>query len=521
MAGLGGGRKRGWKGANIHPDYPCTLCSICNKSKPSDCFTHLSTYEQLGKLSFVEHVRSSFPNICDSDCICEACRQNLTRNIPKDDKQAKKTKSNTCIISHFKSLSCTNDGMLCNFTLSDVLDCYKIDDTGVNISDIFLCRSHYHHVWKYINEKNCAICVARLRKTSDNKLDRPYYFNQYDIIKNDNICRNSLFSQNDFHKIDEMTDASPICIYCHRKLENVMNFRKIISNFDQNDHDMLAKCHNHLDELFENFREINISLSKFMRTLQYAISIFMSKKPVLMNTLHHHYCNLIGSGDSVLKSEQVFVSAVQDFFGKLIITSYLKDDSKLSQMIRWHDLDVVCALHQAQLELRSNKQTKIIPDGNPVESNTCIMLLEQASEILRNKLQNLEHKMNSSVLDMTEFNFMETINDIDPLVWNFFYKATLSYTEKLYWKDKYFDWNCINYEVIYGNKQDNLYRMMKRLSIISTAMVTLNRQTNFPLPLLFAEFIDKYTKSSINQSINLFGICIYSYIHFHNTQLKH
>ena len=50
-----------------------------------------------------------------------------------------------------------------------------------------------------------------------------------------------------------------------------------------------------------------------MKTLQYAIYIFMNKKPVLMDTLHNHYCNLIGNGDSVLKSERLFVSAVQDF----------------------------------------------------------------------------------------------------------------------------------------------------------------------------------------------------------------
>ena len=36
VAGLGGGRKWWWKGAQIHLDYPCTLCSVCNKSKPSD-----------------------------------------------------------------------------------------------------------------------------------------------------------------------------------------------------------------------------------------------------------------------------------------------------------------------------------------------------------------------------------------------------------------------------------------------------------------------------------------------------
>ena len=523
VAGLGGGRKRGWKGAQIHPDHPCTLCSVCNKSKPSDSFIHLSTYEQAGKISFVEHVRSSFPNICDSDCICEACRLNLMRNLVQDNKQTKKKKSNTCIISHLKSLSCTNDGMLCNFTLSDVLDCYKIDDTDVNISDIFLCRSHYNHVYKSINEKNCAICASRLRQTSENKLHRPYYFDQYDLIKKDIICRNSLFSQNDSHKIDNLTDTSPICIFCHRKLVSVQKLRKIISDFDGNDQDMLAKCHNHLEEMFHNFWEININLSKFMKTLQYAISIFMNNKPVLMDTLHNHYCNLIENGDSVLKSERLFVSAVQDFFGKLIITSNLNDDSKFSQMIRWHDLDVVSALHKAQLELSSTKQTETVSDGNQVETNTCIMILEQASEILRNKLQNFEQKIDSSVLDMTELNFMEIINEIDPLIWNFFYKTTLSYTEKLYWKDKYFDWNCIHDKLIYENVQDNLFRKMKRLSIISNAMVTLNRQTNFPLQLLFAEFIDKYTKSSADclQFFNNFGVCSsYDTIRRHETTIS-
>ena len=58
-------------------------------------------------------------------------------------------------------------------------------------------------------------------------------------------------------------------------------------------------------------------------------------------------------------------------------------------MIRWHDLDVVSALQKAQLELSSNKQTKTVSDGNQVhvETNTCIMILDQASEILRNKFR--------------------------------------------------------------------------------------------------------------------------------------
>ena len=175
--------------------------------------------EQLGKIWFLEHVGSSFPIICDSDCICEACRPNLMRNAVKDDKQAKKKK--TFIISHLKSLSCTNAGMLCTFTSSDVLDCYKIDDSDVNISIIFLCRSHYNHVWKSIDVKNGAICASRLHQTSEIKLHRSYYFDLYDLIKKDIRCRNSLFSQIDSHKIDNLTDTSPICIYCHRKLVNV------------------------------------------------------------------------------------------------------------------------------------------------------------------------------------------------------------------------------------------------------------------------------------------------------------
>ena len=64
---------------------------------------------------------------------------------------------------------------------------------------------------------------------------------------------------------------------------------------------------------------------------------------------------------------------------------------------------------------------------------------------------------------------------------------------------------------------------MKRLSIISTAMVTLNRQTNFPLPLLFAEFIDKYTKSSADclQFFNNFGVCSsYDTIRRHETTVS-
>ena len=131
--------------------------------------------------------------------------------------------------------------------------------------------------------------------------------------------------------------------------------------------------------------------------------------------------------------------------------------------------------------------------------------------------------MNSSVLDMTELNFMEIINDIDPLIWNSFYKSTLSYTEKLYWKDTYFDWNCVHDKLIYENVQDNLYRKMKRLSIISTAMVTFNGQTNFPSHLLFAEFIDKYTKSSADclQFFNNFGVCSsYDTIRRHETVFK-
>ena len=145
------------------------------------------------------------------------------------------------------------------------------------------------------------------------------------------------------------------------------------------------------------------------------------------------------------------------------------------------------------------------------------MILEQAIEILRNKLQNFEQKMDSSVLDMTELNFMEIINEIDH------WFGTFSNTKKLYWKDKYFDWNCIHDKLIYENVQDNLFRKMKRLSIISNATVTLNRQTNFPLQLLFAEFIDKYTKSSAAclQFFNHFGVCSsYDTIRRHETTIS-
>ena len=65
----------------------------------------------------------------------------------------------------------------------------------------------------------------------------------------------------------------------------------------------------------------------------------------------------------------------------------------------------LCAWIKAQFELRSNNKLEIVSDGNQVES-----------KILHNKLQNLEHKINSSVLDMKELNFMEIINAIDLLV---------------------------------------------------------------------------------------------------------
>ena len=84
VAGFGGGRKRGCKGAHKHPDYPCTLCSVCKNTRHQIVLL-IYQHMKLGKIYFVEHVRSVFPSICDSDCICETCRQNLTRNLLKDD----------------------------------------------------------------------------------------------------------------------------------------------------------------------------------------------------------------------------------------------------------------------------------------------------------------------------------------------------------------------------------------------------------------------------------------------------
>ena len=163
ISGSGGGRPK--RGSGIHPDYECTTCSICSKDKPDEYFIHLQTSEQNQQHDFVQLVQSKYPRIGTKYCICKSCKNKLIRQDKySEDTTPKKRKTHTCLMYRVSGLSCTNDGIICSFSTDNIMKCYDIDESNrtlIDTPDVTLCKSHYTHVWKFMNVKNVHFAMLK------------------------------------------------------------------------------------------------------------------------------------------------------------------------------------------------------------------------------------------------------------------------------------------------------------------------------------------------------------------------
>ncbi len=510
IGGLGGGRKI--RGDNIHPGYGCQICKICNKNKENEYFIHLQTQTNQ---NFVKFIQNKYNNIDLKDCVCKSCKIMLQRKFEtcEDEPTCKKLKTeHCCIISKIPNLTCTNSGFKCAITVDDVAKCYNVQKEKIlmtELEDVTLCKSHYLIIWKFTNITNCDLCRSKIHFNKTSDTNKVYYFDEQFL---GNTC------------IKKINVKSPVCLVCYREYHIMATTTQIQHITSEHSHiKTIIDAINKLPELFVSSNEVTKELNTIISTFKYMLKKLYEKGAVLMRDIHL-FCmkELEKSLADTCMTLEYLLDLIVEGFGRLITISkgtsaILQNDDKTDSLLIWHDANLTSCLHIALTEIMQKSLLEQAQNGRNYE----VKCLEEASVILRNKLEKTDMQYTCET-DLTTINFNEVTSKIDPLVWNFIFLLTTSKAERAYLSNRQIQWHKIFNDEIYTNIQTHTSHQMSRLSLISSCIFLINNRTHFPLPLLFSDVIDKYSKSSADclHFFNMFGICTsYETLRRHQTEI--
>ena len=513
-AALGGGPG---KAGDLHPGKQCSKCEICFKIAPR--YVHIS--QRMHIPEFIKNVKAEFPNVKETTCICRACeirfRKGAIQNVDKKMKMA-------CVVPN-----CMDEGSkTTRFSANKVMGYFGF---ASNLKDdqVFTCRNHYNLLhWSDYNRsvKKCSICEETVKGYSRK-------------VKSSDIDKVTNYLTRVFGKEDHnVSSDSVLCSAC-----NVQMSRNLEVGDGQNDpnresiDERIAQILTGNDCQLSNEDISSIEMYSFKQSVCYLAGRLIEGRAVLASDLYDFYRSLYTSTaathsdineesnaefETKLKGYKSFLMAVTCTFSDVLLVSTI--DSKFAgTMLRKVGNDDVRALHLALYEqkqssnkLREGAGINLNDAANSIEGTVkealCLVIqfLRSRMSEFSDKLGKLERADFFNGLD--EIDFRKYIEEhVDPYLWNFVFMLTSSDREdnKIH-KTSGFDWQVPFTGSLGHTSQYEIKRLMRRLYILSVVLFSYNRESKFPLHMLVADVVDKFSNSSDEclRLLNELGVCV-------------
>lgn len=384
----------------------------------------------------IQEIKKKKPEITDTACICNACRQRYSKrakghlvNTPV--KKGEKKKLGECLLKEMgTNTQCHERLHDLTYNEGQISQCLNVQVTIQRDVKYYICHSHYNVLYNYLNIVLCDCCGVKMlqkRKTESLPSAALSYLNSIHSARlsaNSIVCNACFLSAYKYGK-----DAQSLLVL-ERQLHDEMEEGK--------------SC------------DVECGLSQPLYDVYlHVIDLFQNNKATLLKDLYELYCNRVdihfGKDPHLCVKEKRtckwLLSAIVSKFGKLVDIHVMKSDGqtiyKAGTMLVYSRVDYKQALHQALASerfgrLRHESGESVTNSEGPknTEPNLCTMIHYLGTAINRKlnsqaKLINDSYVLNPQMV--ANFDYNDVLSKMDPVIWNLICVLTMNTGEETFY----------------------------------------------------------------------------------------
>jgi hypothetical protein len=510
---IGGGRKK-----VVHHDENCGPCYICKEK--SNRYCHLAN--RTDNLEFVNFVENMYPGIEKSSCICRKCERRFEREIDNEEAASDMKKARTiCSVGDYLMVSsCDGDLVGSHFNLAQVSSCIEYDENVITdlpqVEDVWLCRKHYNVVYETINllRKNCTSCNELLLKRMYNDVGSIYsplvHASDTSIYEVISVIGKQIFNQN----IDISADSC-FCKKCYYELKSALLSDQYVYSYPVIHMNILKGIIEDANTTLCNNESRKNEEYAFCHCVSTLGDVFLTNNVMSLRYLHNMYCLKLNELSIVCKvpNQKSFLLRIKEAFRNGI--EILNDSRNELKILHWRGNETVTSLinyakdlnvHIDVLKDKVDGMTKRLSldksDDNVLESALLVL-----RDLIAGDSKKLIDLIEKQGIDLQTISFKDFVTDnFSVSLWNFLCLLCMNKKSFTVYNRGQTKWTDFILHDSINNKQ-----FMSTFSLLSICLYRFsNGVCNQPLPIIIADVIDKYTKSSSNcmQIFNMLGLTV-------------
>ncbi|PIK61676.1 hypothetical protein BSL78_01380 [Apostichopus japonicus] len=337
----------------------------------------------------------------------------------------------------------------CLFQSFDMCDAYSVASTSVgdwptfaacmgihkfdpvDVTKVALCRSHYMKWYDSQRATKCGMCQKFFSKKVQG-----YTVPELERIK--------AYYKEIGDKRANLTTESKVCMKCLKEVSNLRRFLDEGSFLDQKAYDLgLSK----LLDVYQGYvsnpaNPENIVNLAIHHAVVYCIQNLSSHTPFLLSDVYAYYKgvlddlsrNLTGRDTSPLYSTQAtLLSKLLSCLGDYMRSSTIRKEPILGTMLWRKGDDAVEALLRQLNVCKNNAQSSTTSTApEKFQRNNDSEILQIAATTLNKKIHNISKtfKENTRLENFSSFDIDSVIQQLPPIVWNFFCVITQTETQR-------------------------------------------------------------------------------------------
>ena len=463
-----------------HPDKSCGPCFFCGAKQQRYC--HFGGLADEGKKYYLRHFCDKIP---DDSCICRAHQNELKRHIEDTDYIPKWKKEHSELPKH--TMYCMYADCNSNSSNEKIIEpskelqaefCNELETVKV----VTLCEKHYHFLYRQSHKsKPCASCGANPKIRHG-----PYIRHSPDPAT---VCQ-YLNYNTDCNEMLSSTDL--LCKSCY----NV--HLAILKSIVEQDNTPHLQSDIALWEMAMHDSSRDDLTRSVLKTVIFVANQFEQGRAILLPKVVTFFLGIYSlSEDKYLSVEDGFVKFSSRWLMNQLIT-YLQPHMKFNCVVKKIDTllyprcgDLLKCLSLALYDSKCNS------DDNSKEHEilkpTNCDVIRQAAFILNSCIQDDIKSLKKQTTDLTTFNLMDSIRNVNPLLWEFISLCTRSVRE------------CTRKET----KDESFAKTVRRFFIICMILFATNQSCNTLLHHLVADTIEVYGGSrQLIRVLNRLGTCV-------------
>ena len=465
-----------------HPGRQCTECTHCGKKQEEERkpLKHVVNWDESER----DTLQKDF-GLSSDCCLCDKCRLQIQRTMKGQDKKSKKKQRPPCYLSQYHL--CEEESYReTQEEWSQVVASFNLQESSPTEfpSTISLCQEHYRKLFasKRVRCSNCQNLV----RGNEKKCPEPDVINEF----NKDIGIQSF-----------LTDNSIVCLVCFNQFRQVIyRNEKLKTASTTRDLEEIIQSH---EQIAETAKDRDLDTYASAKAVVFTGQQFRQNRAVLLKQVYikyqqyrqeaQHECGTQGHGTNVKSNQSLMLDLIKAYGHHLM---YVTSKIRLhGTMLMRKGSDVTAMLHTVMYEQLTRKTAEATSTSsqevNDPESTSSHQVLSKAAQQLNSELRRQSLAFANQAgrgQDFTVFNADSCIEEIHPLIWNFFYllsETTMEQRERDRLQD--FTWNTRYRKarpIDYIQASD-----IRRLFNICHTLFLMNDKSSYPLHLLLADTV--------------------------------